>query len=319
MPVSPLADFRALFGRIPPIDAAQRNGVAAVFERAGVGGSQLAVIAAMVAGLTGRKPAVSRPSLTLFAGTHGVARHKVSARRIDSTLATVAAAGSGDAPANQLCAVNMVGLKVYDLALHLPTGDIAAEPAMDERTLAATFAFGMEAIAGGADLVLLSAIRSAGDEAVAAALLTAVAGGDAADWGSAEAAPAVRQALSRHGSAADPLALFGQLGGREFAGIAGAILAARIERIPVVLDGMTALAAACVLRAVDPASIEHCLLAAAEDEPMRRAAAWLGVRPLVGANVSAGEGTAAVLASTIVKDALALHAGLAAHAPAHSH
>lgn len=318
MTVSPLADFRALFGRIPQIDAAQRNSAAAVFERAGVGKSQLAGIAAMIAGLTGKKPAVSRPSLTLFAGTHGVARHRTTDRRIDATLATVAAAGSGDAPANQLCAANMVGLKVYDLALHLPTGDIATEPAMDERTLAATFAFGMEAIAGGADLVLLSAIRSAGDEAVAAALMMAVAGGDAADWGPAETAEVVRKALARQ-SDRDALGLFGQLGGREFAGIAGAIVAARIERIPVILDGMTGLAAACVLRAIDPALAEHCLLASAEDEPMRRAAAWLGAEPLIGAHVAAGEGTAAVLASTIVKDALTLHAGLAAHAPSHSH
>jgi len=52
MTVSPLADFRALFGRIPQIDAAQRNSAAAVFERAGVGKSQLAGIAAKAVEMT---------------------------------------------------------------------------------------------------------------------------------------------------------------------------------------------------------------------------------------------------------------------------
>lgn len=41
----------------------------------------------------------------------------------------------------------------------------------------------------------------------------------------------------------DPLAVLARLGGREIAAMAGAILAARLQRVPVVLDGYVATSA----------------------------------------------------------------------------
>ena len=307
----PLDDFRALLQRMPALDA--QAGVAArqLFETQGAGASRLADVAALIASVTGARPSVSRPSLALFAGAHGIARHGISSRRMDATLATVAACGSGDAPVSHLCAANMIGLKVYDLALHLPTGDISTAPAMDERNAAATMAFGMEAIAGGADCVLAGSIASTGDETVAAALFCAFHGGDPAGW-----LPEDDHAQRR---AELVSAALGTLGGREFAAMAGAILAARVEKVPVILDGVTALAAASALWAADPAAIAHCLLADAPASAGQRAAERLGLVPLLGEGLAAGEGTAAALATATVRDALALHAGFAAQARAAAH
>lgn len=321
----PLDDFRALLQRMPALDAQAGAAARQLFETQGAGASRLADVAALIASVTGARPSVSRPSLALFAGAHGIARHGISSRRMDATLATVAACGSGDAPVSHLCAANMIGLKVYDLALHLPTGDISTTPAMDERNAAATMAFGMEAIAGGADCVLAGSIASTGDETVAAALFCAFHDGDPADWlpeddHAQRRAELVSTALGTHRAAlGDPLAALAALGGREFAAMAGAILAARVEKVPVILDGVTALAAASALWAADPAAIAHCLLADAPAGVGQRAAGRLGLVPLLGEGLAAGEGTAAALATATVRDALALHVGFAAQARAATH
>ena len=94
----------------------------------------------------------------------------VSPRPVEATARAVELCAAGGAAINQICLANDLGLKVFDLALHLPTGDITREAALDEHGCAATMAFGMEAIAGGADLLCLGDI-GVGNSTVAAAIL----------------------------------------------------------------------------------------------------------------------------------------------------
>ena len=125
--------------------------------------------------------------------------------------------------------------------------------------------------------------------------------------------PAVQAAVSLHGDALhDPLETLRRVGGREFAALVGAILAARVERVPVILDGVAALAAASVLHALAPEAVSHCLLAEAASEAESLIADHLGLAPLLAAGTSAGEGTAGVIAGSMVRDAASLHAGLMA-------
>ena len=73
-----------------------------------------------------------------------------------------------------------------------------------------------------------------------------------------------------------------RVGGREFAACAGAIIAARAEKIPVILDGLAATAAAAILHAMNPAAIAHCQLAQIATEPGHaRVAETLGLKPLL--------------------------------------
>ena len=115
----------------------------------------------------------------------------------------------------------------------------------------------------------------------------------------------------------DPLEILRRIGGREIAAMVGAILAARFERIPVIVDGYVATAAAAILHAVDPAAIDHVLVGhrsaeGAHGEVLRR----IGKEPVVDFGMRLGEGTGAALAGSLVKAAAEVHAGMATFAQA---
>src|SRR5262249_56195010 len=79
-----------------------------------------------------------------------------------------------------------------------------------------------------------------------------------------------------------PLALLAALGGEEFCAIAGAVLAARRGRIPVLLDGYACTVAAAVLHALDRRALDHCLVAHRSTEPGHgRLLEKIGQRPLL--------------------------------------
>lgn len=321
----PFDDFRQLLKTLPGPDEAARSRAAERSRKLsaqGVALGRIAELAEWQAAWTGRDPQVLRPLVALFAGTHGVARHGVSPRRSDETQAMIEHAAAGGAMVNQLCAASDLGLKIFDLALHLPVGDITTDAALDERGCAATMAFGMEAVAGGIDLLCVGAVGVGGTTA-AAAIMTALFGGSGADWVGPGAgarqemierkARIVDQAVAFHGShLKDPLEALRRLGGREFAAIAGAILAARVEKVPVILDGYVSLAAAAVLQALHPAALDHCLLGHVSTEPgMAPAAERMGSRPLLDLSLGDGEGAGAALAAGIVKNAVLVHSGMA--------
>jgi nicotinate-nucleotide--dimethylbenzimidazole phosphoribosyltransferase len=299
----PFDDYRAILAGLPGPDAAAgdaaRRRLKRIAPRHGLG--TLGALGVWLAEWSGRTPpAVNRPQLAVFAGNHGVARQNGVAMPAAATAAMVEHCAAGGMATNQICVANDVGLKVFDLALDLPTGDITQTAALDERGCAATMAFGMEATAGGTDLFCIGSI-GAGGSIAAAAVCAAIAGGSGADWAGDDAfagrrAGLVDAALATHGGhLKDPLEVLRRLGGREMAAICGAILAARAQKIPVILDGDQAMAAATLLHAANPASLDHCRFATAPRDPMQaKALARLGVEPLtaIGADLEAGAGAA---------------------------
>jgi nicotinate-nucleotide--dimethylbenzimidazole phosphoribosyltransferase len=323
----PFDDFRNLLDNLPAADLKAEARVRALFAKADKPVHSLGRIediAAWLAAWSGRAPpAATRPLMAVFAGNHGVTRHGISPRPVAATANAVELCAAGGAAINQICIAYDLGLKVFDLALHIPTGDIAEDAALDERGCAATMAFGMEAIAGGTDLLCLGDL-GVGNSTVAAALLAALFGGRGADWvGPGSGADAAMQARKadvvdaalafHHGHLDDPLEVLRRVGGREFAAIAGAILAARMQRIPVLLDGFAATAAAAVLYAASPGALDHCLLASLSPEPAHaRAAELLGFRPLLDLGISHGEGAGAALGAGLVKAAALTSSGMAA-------
>jgi nicotinate-nucleotide--dimethylbenzimidazole phosphoribosyltransferase len=273
------------------------------------------------------KPSVDRPLVCVFAGSHGVAARGVSAYPSDVNRQMLENFAAGGAAINQICAALGLGFKVFDLALDMPTGDIVEGEAMDEKSCVATMAFGMEAIAGGTDLLAVGEL-GIGNTTVAAAIYAALFGGPAEKWvgrgtgvddeGLKRKIAAVEGALERHrGHLADPLEILRRLGGREVAAIAGAILAARLQRIPVILDGYVTTAAAAILHAIHPATLDHCIaghvsVEGAHQEVLER----LGKIPVLALGMRLGEGTGAALAAGIVKTAAAVHRDMATFAQA---
>ncbi|MGD0640553.1 MAG: nicotinate-nucleotide--dimethylbenzimidazole phosphoribosyltransferase [Roseiarcus sp.] len=330
-PSRPFDDIRALLGKMPQPDAAA---LAAVREReaqltkpAGALG-RLEEIAEWLAAWQGAaRPHVDAPLVAVFAGNHGVVAQGVSPFPQSVTQAMVANFSGGGAAINQICKTFDISLKVFELALEQPTGDITREAALDEKACAATMAFGMEALASQPDLLCLGEM-GIGNTTVAAAIYHALYGGKAEDWvgrgtgvddaGLKRKADAVRAAVARHRERlSDPLEVLRRLGGREIAAMAGAILAARIQRVPVLLDGFVVCSAAAVLQALDKSALDHCLAGhvsaeSAHGEVLKR----LGKTPLVNLGMRLGEGTGAALAVGIVRAAVACHNGMATFAEA---
>ena len=143
---------------------------------------------------------------------------------------------AGGAAVNQICATYGIGLKVFELALDLPTGDITRAPAMDEAACAGTIAFGMEAVAGEIDVLGLGEM-GIGNTTVASAIYAALYGGGGAEWvgrgtrrrrlrdGAQGGGGRRRACQPMAGHLKDPLEVLRRLGGREVAALCGAILA----------------------------------------------------------------------------------------------
>lgn len=326
----PFDDIRNLVRQMPgPDEEAMQEARARDAQLTKPAGSlgRLEELAEWVAGWSGKgRPKITRPLVAIFAANHGVAAKGVSAFPASVTRQMVENFAAGGAAINQLCIAHDLGLKVFDLALDMPTPDITEGDAFDEANCAATMAFGMEAVAGGTDLLCLGEM-GIGNTTVAAAVFAALFGGAPGDWvgpgtgvdadGMARKRAAVEAAVTRIGGERDPLEILRRVGGREIAAMAGAVLAARLQRIPVVVDGFVTTAAAAVLYAMDPEALDHCLFAHVSAEPAhRRALETMGKTPLLDMGMRLGEGTGAALAAGIVKAATQVHDGMATFADA---
>jgi nicotinate-nucleotide--dimethylbenzimidazole phosphoribosyltransferase len=322
----PFDDVRSLVGMMRGPDEAA---IAAVSARNGQltkpPGSlgRLEEIASFIAAWQGREtPVITRPLVAIFAANHGVVKQGVSAFPQDVTRQMMENFTAGGAAINQICATFDIGLKVFDLALDFPTYDITEAAALDEKAAAATIAFGMEATAGGSDLLCLGEM-GIGNTTIAAAIYFALYGGKAADWvgrgtgvddaGYQRKIDAVEKAVALHKAhLSDPLEILRRLGGREIAAMLGAILAARLQKVPVILDGYVVTAAAAILHAMDKTALDHCLAGhvsaeGAHSEVLKR----LGLKPVLDLGLRLGEGSGAALAVSIVKAAAACHTGMA--------
>ncbi|MFC3164364.1 nicotinate-nucleotide--dimethylbenzimidazole phosphoribosyltransferase [Ciceribacter thiooxidans] len=321
----PFDDFRALLRDLPGPETAAliaaRDRDRQLTKPPGSLG-RLEEIAMWLAAWTGRPPAVNRPLVAIFAGNHGVTKHGITPFPPSVTQQMVENFAAGGAAINQICSTFDLGLKIFDLALDYPTGDITCEAALSERDCAATMAFGMEAIAGGTDLLCIGEM-GIGNTTIAAAINLALYGGTAEEWvgpgtGShgellERKINAVTTAVEFHRAHLDdPLEILRRLGGREIAAMAGAILAARVQRIPVLVDGYVATAAAAILKAANPTALDHCLIGHVSGEPGHlKAIEKLGKTPLLALGMRLGEGSGAALAAGIVKAAAACHSGMA--------
>jgi nicotinate-nucleotide--dimethylbenzimidazole phosphoribosyltransferase len=306
----PFDDFRHLVATLSGPDEAARQEAKEVNQRAqardGAPG-RAGETAEWLAAWSGRRPGALRPQIAIFAGTHGIAEHIGEKHGAVQTF--VERCGSGGAPINQLCAAGDYGLKVFDLALDVPTADITQDAALDERGCAATIAFGMEAVAGGAGLVVFAGHGGKAGEIVAETVLRAVVGDALPDVMDEH----VSLALAQHaGHLSDPLEAMRRVGGREIAALAGAIVAARTQKVPVVLDGLAALAAASAVKALNPTGIDHCLVADTGGELQSAAIAALGSVPLLSLDMEMTDACGGAIAAGVVQAAAYCHAAAGA-------
>ena len=138
------------------------------------------------------------------------------------------------------------------------------------------------------------------------------------DAGLARKAEVVDRALAFHAGELDhPLKVLARLGGREIAGMLGAVMAARHRNIPVIVDGFVATAAVALAYAMNPEALDHCVFAhASAEQGHQRLLMELGKTPLLDLGMRLGEGTGAALGAVLCKTGLHLHKNMATFAEA---
>jgi nicotinate-nucleotide--dimethylbenzimidazole phosphoribosyltransferase len=329
-PFSDLAGLRARLCDLPQPDAVAtgdaRSRNAQLTKPAGALG-RLEDLAIWYAGWRGdARPRLIRPQVTVFAGNHGVVTRGISAFPAAVTAQMVGNFDAGGAAVNQLAEAFGATMTVHPIDLDRPTADFVETPAMSEADLVAAMALGWAAVNPKADL-LVAGEMGIGNTCSASAIAMALEGGAALDWtgrgtgvddpGLARKVDAVTRGVARIEGEADPIEVLRQLGGREIAAMAGAILAARHHRIPVILDGFICCAAALVLHRAAPGVLDHAVAGhqSAESAHARLLEA-MGKAPLLSLGLRLGEGSGAVLAIGVLKGALACHSGMASFAEA---
>ena len=312
------ADAAALHDRL-----AKPRGALGCLEAVGI---RLAAIAGIC------PPPVPEPVVVaVFAGDHGVLAEGVTPWPQEVTAQMVAAFCAGGAAVNVLArhaGADVVVVDVGVVAELVPapgllvrkvragTANLAAGPAMtvDEavRALDVGAAVASDAVAAGAR-GLVTGDMGIGNTTASAALIAALTGRAAAEVtgrgtgiDDATLLRKIRLVEGAVGRAPDtgPLDVVAALGGLEIAALAGFIVGGAAARVPVMVDGVVALAGLLVAAALAPGCADFCVAGHRSTEPGATAALeHLGLDPLLDLGMRLGEGTGALLAVPLVQAA----------------
>jgi nicotinate-nucleotide--dimethylbenzimidazole phosphoribosyltransferase len=302
---------------------------------------RLEELAVALAALRAGPPRVDRPVVFVLAADHGVTAEGVSAYPQVVTGQMLENFLRGGAAINVLA--RQVGARVVvadfgvagprraaaglvDRRLGHGTANLARGPAMSRQQATAGIEAGVglveAAAADGADLVVTgemgignttsaSAITAVFTGAEPEAVTGRGTGVDEAGW--RRKVEVVRRAIAlNRPEPSDPVDVLAKVGGFEIAGLVGIVLAGAARRLPVVLDGFIAGAAALVAVALAPAT-RHALFAAHRSaEPGHLLMLQhLGLRPYLDLSLRLGEGTGGALFVSLARAAAALYAEMA--------
>ncbi|MER7974423.1 nicotinate-nucleotide--dimethylbenzimidazole phosphoribosyltransferase, partial [Streptomyces sp. NPDC096080] len=300
----------------------------------------LEIISAQLSGLSRQcPPPIPEPAaVAVFAGDHGVHAQGVTPWPQEVTAQMVANFLGGGAVCNAFA--TQVGAEVcvvdVGVATDLPatpgllprkvragTSDMTTGPAMTREEAKKAIEVGIETardLVAAGNKALLTGEMGIANTTASAALISVFTGADPAevtgrgtginDETLARKTEVVRHALELHQpDPADPIGVLAAVGGFEHAAIVGLLLGGASLRTPVILDGVSAGAAALVARAIAPEVLAACIAGHRSAEPGHVAALnKLGLRPLVDLDLRLGEGTGALLALPLVQStARAMH------------
>lgn len=300
----------------------------------------LEIISAQLSGLSRQcPPPIPEPAaVAIFAGDHGVHAQGVTPWPQEVTAQMVANFLGGGAVCNAFA--GQVGAEVcvvdVGVAAELPatpgllprkiragTSDMTTGPAMTREEAKQAIEVGIETardLVAAGNKALLTGEMGIANTTASAALISVFTGTDPGevtgrgtginDETLARKTEVVRRAIEVHQpDPADPIGVLAAIGGFEHAAMVGLLLGGASLRTPVILDGVSAGAAALVARAIAPEVLAACIAGHRSAEPGHVAALnKLGLRPLVDLDLRLGEGTGALLALPLVQStARAMH------------
>ncbi|MFB7269531.1 nicotinate-nucleotide--dimethylbenzimidazole phosphoribosyltransferase [Streptomyces sp. NPDC056244] len=295
----------------------------------------LEIISAQLSGLSRLcPPPIPEPAaVAIFAGDHGVHAQGVTPWPQEVTGQMVANFLGGGAVCNAFATQVGAEVCVIDVGVagELPatpgllprkvragTGDFTTGPALSREEVLAAIEVGIETardLVAAGNKALLTGEMGIANTTVSAALICVYTGQDASevtgrgtginDETHARKIDVVRRGLDLHQpDPADPIGVLAAVGGLEHAAMVGFLLGGASLRTPVILDGVSAGAAALVARAIAPEALAACIAGHRSAEPGHVAALnKLGLRPLVDLDLRLGEGTGALLALPVVQSA----------------
>lgn len=314
MASTPLEDIRNLIDTVPGGDVGAAANVRSILDDFPGPAPVLGELEGHLQWLAmwqGRKvPFISRPLIAVFAGSHGVAQSFMEGKLEDIARKRVDGLTQGKAAVRGIAGEMNAAFKVYEMGVEHPASDFQIEPSLSTKECAGALAFGMEVVAEGADIIVLGN-AGAGSATAAAAIALALYGGTADYWAGAhdhsakDRIAAVNVGLSSpYHTGNDPLAHLNNFGGRDIAGLVGAIVAARHQSIPIILDGFVVCTAAAIIHAINPRAIDHCIAGTLTSEPAHEALLdRIGLSPMNDFGVSLGDGTGAALSLQLMQSA----------------
>ncbi len=288
-------------------------------------------------------PPVPEPAVvTVFAGDHGVLVQGVSPWPAEVTAQMVGNFVAGGAAVNVLARHVGAGVQVVDVgvAAELPdapnlrrakvragTADLSVEPAMSRGEACQALDLGAvvaaESVAGGAGC-LLTGDMGIGNTTPSAALVAAFTGAPAHevtgrgtgidDERLARKVAVVERGLARTGTAgsAGAIDVLASVGGLEIAALVGYIVGGSAAGVPVLLDGVIAVAAAVTAVALTPHCAGYLVAGHRSSEPGATIGLrHLGLVPLLDLDLRLGEGTGACLALPVLQAAAKVLAEMA--------
>ncbi|HYE99012.1 MAG TPA: nicotinate-nucleotide--dimethylbenzimidazole phosphoribosyltransferase [Planctomycetota bacterium] len=295
---------------------------------------RLEELACTVAAVQGtERPDVRRKAVVVMAADHGVAAAGVSAYPQDVTGQMALNFAAGGAAICVLARLAGAEVVVVDMGCRAPVGhpgvldrrigpgtrDFTRGPAMtrDEAGRAVDAGIGVAADLAGRGVRLVGLGEMGIGNTTAASAMTCAflgtppetvtgRGTGVDDAGYARKIRAVERALEvNRPDGRDALDVLSKVGGFEIAGLAGVALGAAARRVPVVVDGFIATAAAFAATRLDP-GVAACLLPSHGSVEIghRRLLDALGTRPLLDLEMRLGEGTGAALAMPLVEAAV---------------
>ena len=308
---------------------------------------RLEELSVKIAGITGKvTPRIEQKSIVTMAGDHGVVAEGVSAYPQEVTAQMVYNFLRGGAAINVFA--RHIGARVVvvdmgvlaNLELHpslvsrkiaFGTRNMTKEPAMSQDQALQAIVSGIEVvndeIAKGLDIVGVGDM-GIGNTTPSSAICAAVTGESVAkvtgkgvgisDEQLTLKVAVIKTALTLNKpDPDDSIDVLSKVGGFEIGGITGVILGAAAQRIPVVIDGFIAGAAALIATGLCPGVKDYLIAAHASAEAGHRVILdYLGLKPILDLEMRLGEGTGAALAISIVEAAVKILAEMATFANA---